>query len=361
MRTINSEMIIITDKLNHKLSNKAIVIAQAIDAACDTLLIWWAEAVCYLIEVWLYIYNWVNNVYLKGNSWICYTGGKCWDALWFVLPSLDASGKLYCSPGLQAFYIVILTSLLLSWFYRKRRQHRDYVMNSYLYGASQAAWAAGIGYSSPHSDGSRISYSSPYFGGSSNRASPSMNTPDRTSGTGDYIPLGSSLSGSQESVGTSPVTINQFISPPTSARGVPSRSCMRQPRNSSTSFTSTPPFALRSGPRRTPGLGRNEAESATINPNALDFENALNSPPSQRISDAALQQAINDAAQVQRDSAAAQARQAIVGVKLMLKLMLLTYRRQMNYYVNVRLFDRKKRMPLKRLLSYNNNMTSNSN
>ena len=171
VRTINSEMIIITDKLNHKLSKKSIIMAQAIDAALDTFLIWWAQAVCFLIEVGLSIYNWVIDVYHDGYSWSCYTGCQCRDALLFVLPSLDASGKLYCSPGKQAFYIVFLTCLLLSWFYRKRRQHRDYVMNSYLYGASQAAWAAGIGYSSPHSHGS------------SNAASPSMNTPDRTSTT----------------------------------------------------------------------------------------------------------------------------------------------------------------------------------
>ena len=169
-------------------------------------------------------------------------------------------------------------------------------MNSYLYGASQAAWAVGIGYSSPHS------------GGSSTAASPSMNTPDRTSATSYYVPLGSSLSGSQETVGTSPVTINQIFSTPTSAQGVPGRSCLRRP-NTPTSFTTTPPFALGSGPRRTPGLGRNEAARATINPSALDFENAVNSSPSQRQSNAALQQAINEAAQVQRDSAAAQAEQ----------------------------------------------------
>ena len=305
--TINSEMIVITDKLNHKLSKKSIVIAQAIDAAWDTLLIWWAKVVCFFIEVGHIIYNWDINVYHKGYSWSCYTGCNCRDAFLFVLPSLDASGKLYCSPGKQAFYIVILTCLLLSWFYRKRRQHQDYVMNSYLCGASQAAWAAGIGYSSPHSGGSRIGYSSPHSGGSSNAASPSINTPDRTSATGYYIPVGSSLSGSQESVGTSPVTINQFISPPTSAQGIPRRSCLRNRVNSPTSFTSTPPFALGSGQCRTPGLGRNEAARATINPSALDFENAINLPPSQRQSNAALQQAINQAAQVQQDSTAAQA------------------------------------------------------
>ena len=81
---------------------------------------------------------------------------------------------------------------------------------------------------------------------------------------------------------------------------------MRNPINSSTQFTSTPPFRLGTGQRRPNGLGRNEADSATISPSALNFDNALNSPPAQRLSDAALQQAINDAAQVQRDAAQAQ-------------------------------------------------------